>query len=91
MYVKSVVPAEDLLVWNLKEGWDPLCSFLDKPIPEGPIPHENRTGDIEWIQNYGYKHKIFEIAMKNFVKNLAFFTFKSIIGLSIIFVCYQRL
>ena len=48
MYVKSVVPAEDLLVWILKEGWEPICSFLGKPIPEGPIPHENRTGDIEF-------------------------------------------
>ena len=24
MYVKSVVPKEDLLVWNLKEGWEPF-------------------------------------------------------------------
>ena len=91
MYVKSIVPEEDLLVWNLKDGWEPLCSFLGKPIPEEPIPHDNRTGDSEWIQNYGYKHKMFGIAMKNLAKNLAIFIFESIIGIYILFVCYQRL
>ena len=24
------------------EGWDSLCSFLGKPIPDTPWPHENR-------------------------------------------------
>ena len=91
MYVKSIVPEEDLLVWNLKEGWEPLCSFLDKPIPEDPIPHENKAGDLEWLRNYGNKHTLIEIAMKNVAKNLAFFIFKSLIGLYIIYVCYQKL
>ena len=27
-YVKSGVPADKLLVFSVKEGWDPLCSFL---------------------------------------------------------------
>ena len=87
----SIVPEEDLLVWNLKEGWEPLCSFLGKPIPDEPIPHENRTGDFEWIHNYGRKHKMADIAWKNLAKNLATFIFKSILGLYIILVCYQRL
>ena len=91
MYVQSIVPEKDLLVWNLKEGWEPLCSFLDKPIPEDPFPHENKIGDLEWGRNYGLKYKMIDIAKKNFAKNLALFIFKSLIGLYIIFVCYQRL
>ena len=91
MYVKSIVPEKDLLVWNLREGWEPLCAFLDKPIPEDQIPHENKAGDLEWLRNYGHKHNIIGIAMKNFAKNLALFILKSLIGLYIIFVCYQRL
>jgi hypothetical protein len=39
--VKSVVPAERLLVWNVKEGWGPLCEFLEVDVPDGPLPHAN--------------------------------------------------
>eukprot|EP00977_Amphora_coffeiformis_P006298 scaffold1351_cov176-Amphora_coffeaeformis.AAC.32 len=33
------VPAKQLLVFNVKEGWAPLCQFLNKPIPDEPFPH----------------------------------------------------
>ena len=33
-HVIATVPKEDLLVWDLKEGWEPLCKFLNKPIPD---------------------------------------------------------
>lgn len=25
----------------MRQGWAPLCNFLDKPIPEGSFPHIN--------------------------------------------------
>ena len=33
----------DLLVIDIcgGEGWEPLCEFLDVPIPDEPFPHEN--------------------------------------------------
>ncbi|KAJ7732175.1 P-loop containing nucleoside triphosphate hydrolase protein [Mycena metata] len=37
-YVRSLVPAERLLDFNVKEGWGPLCSFLGKEIPDEPFP-----------------------------------------------------
>jgi Sulfotransferase domain len=39
--VQEVVPAERLLVWNVKEGWEPLCEFLEVDVPDGPLPHAN--------------------------------------------------
>jgi len=54
-YVQSRVPAEDLLVWKVKDGWEPLCKFLNCPIPDGPIPHDNRTGDTKFIEEYAWK------------------------------------
>jgi hypothetical protein len=35
------VPADQLLVFNVKAGWGPLCQFLGKPIPpnDAPFPH----------------------------------------------------
>ena len=39
--VKRTVPAERLLIFNVKEGWQPLCQFLDRPVPDVPFPHKN--------------------------------------------------
>jgi hypothetical protein len=46
--VKADVPPENLLVFNVKEGWDPLCNFLNAPVPNKPFPHLN---DRKTFQN----------------------------------------
>jgi len=39
--VKRIVPAERLLVWDVREGWSPLCEFLEVDVPDAPLPHAN--------------------------------------------------
>lgn len=40
--VQAHVPPERLLVYHVKEGWEPLCRFLEVPVPQGiPFPHLN--------------------------------------------------
>jgi len=39
--VMATVPAHRLLVHSAKEGWEPLCAFLGKPVPNQPYPHSN--------------------------------------------------
>lgn len=39
--VKATVPPERLLVFEVKDGWEPLCKFLGAPVPNEPFPHEN--------------------------------------------------
>ncbi len=39
--VKRTVPPERLLVWSVSEGWEPLCEFLELPVPQEPFPHIN--------------------------------------------------
>ncbi len=39
--VKRVVPPQRLLVWSADEGWEPLCEFLELPVPDAPFPHVN--------------------------------------------------
>ena len=63
LYVQSIVPKENLLIWNLKQGWEPLCQFLQKPNPNVPVPHDNRTGDMEYVEKYAYKSKFFQVLM----------------------------
>ncbi len=41
--VKEAVPAERLLVWDPREGWEPLCEFLEVAVPEEPLPRLNDT------------------------------------------------
>merc|ERR1712192_377127 len=37
------VPADRLLVWQVKQGWEPLCQFLGVPVPDLPFPNVNDT------------------------------------------------
>lgn len=39
--VKAAVPAGNLLAFQAKDGWEPLCDFLGKPVPETPYPRSN--------------------------------------------------
>jgi hypothetical protein len=42
MEVIHVLPQERLLVLDSElHGWEPLCEFLSKPVPEGDYPHMN--------------------------------------------------
>ena len=45
--VVAGVPAERLLVYEVGQGWDPLCAFLGLPVPETPFPHVNTRTDFE--------------------------------------------
>jgi len=39
--VQAVIPKEKLLIYNVKQGWKPLCEFLGCEIPEQEFPREN--------------------------------------------------
>jgi Sulfotransferase domain len=41
--VRATIPAERLLVWDPADGWEPLCEFLEVPVPDGPVPRINDT------------------------------------------------
>jgi hypothetical protein len=44
--VKSSVPADRLLVWDPREGWEPLCDFLEVEVPGEPLPRLNDTASF---------------------------------------------
>jgi Sulfotransferase domain len=52
--VKKRVPPERLLVYEVKEGWGPLCEFLGVAIPKDkPFPHLNDTEDFRQRSSNG--------------------------------------
>lgn len=40
-HVRSTCPPDRLLVFDVKDGWEPLCAFLRAPVPRHPFPHLN--------------------------------------------------
>lgn len=45
--VQEVVPADRLLVYEVKQGWEPLCAFLGVPVPSIPFPRVNDTKEFQ--------------------------------------------
>ena len=41
-----------MLVFDVKQGWEPLCKFLDKEIPDKPFPWKNIGGKGYVPENY---------------------------------------
>lgn len=39
--VREMIPAERLLVFDVAQGWEPLCRFLQVPVPGTPFPRSH--------------------------------------------------
>ncbi|MGP3972309.1 sulfotransferase family protein [Streptomyces sp. 6N223] len=39
--VKREIDADRLLVFEVGQGWEPLCAFLGVPVPDEPFPRSN--------------------------------------------------
>ena len=44
--VRAAIPAGQLLIFEVKQGWGPLCEFLDAPIPDEDFPRTNDRGEF---------------------------------------------
>ncbi len=45
--VQAAFSRERLLTCHLGDGWEPLCRFLGKPVPEVPYPLSNSTEEFK--------------------------------------------
>lgn len=45
--VMAGVPASRLLVWDVSQGWAPLCEALRLPVPDEPFPKTNSTEEFK--------------------------------------------
>lgn len=53
--VRAFVPSDQLLVYDVADGWEPLCDFLEVKVPSGPMPCVNDGGE--------YKRRLVEISL----------------------------
>lgn len=44
--VTATIPSDRLLVYQVKHGWGPLCSYLGVPVPDEPFPRTNDRSEF---------------------------------------------
>ena len=45
--VTAAIPKERLLVYEVGQGWEPLCAFLGVPVPATEFPRQNSREDFQ--------------------------------------------
>ena len=45
--VRDTVDPKRLLVFDVREGWEPLCRFLEVAVPSEPFPRLNDTASTQ--------------------------------------------
>jgi hypothetical protein len=45
--VKAAIPRKRLLVYEVSEGWEPLCEFLGVDVPDTPFPKVNSREELQ--------------------------------------------
>jgi hypothetical protein len=45
--VQQRIHADRLLVFEAKDGWEPLCAHLGAPVPDRPFPHVNDRAEFQ--------------------------------------------
>ena len=58
--VRRITPKERLLEYKMGDGWEPLCEFLGRPVPEVEFP---RVNDQEHLKEF------FAIITKRSIRN----------------------
>ncbi|KPM42477.1 hypothetical protein AK830_g4050 [Neonectria ditissima] len=64
-FVRDTVPSEQLLDFKLSDGWEPLCRFLGKDVPDVPFPHVNDSVEYK-ARSKRLGNKIMKIAARKF-------------------------
>jgi len=49
--VREAIPEEQLLIFQVKDGWEPLCKFLNTPVPDQPFPRTNNREEFWELVN----------------------------------------
>lgn len=44
--IEKTLPSDRLLIYDVASGWEPLCSFLQQPVPDATFPHLNQRSEF---------------------------------------------
>ena len=65
-----MVPASQLLVYRVGEGWERLCQFLEVEVPDCPFPHENKAGQEGNIIDKAHKFDVYQETLREASRSL---------------------
>lgn len=55
-WLKEIVPEDQLIFFDVKDGWGPLCKALGKEVPgDRAFPHVNDSDAIDQVASYHIK------------------------------------
>ncbi|KAF2967588.1 hypothetical protein GQX73_g5979 [Xylaria multiplex] len=61
--VRKMVPADRLLEYRVQDGWEPLCKFLDVPVPKDvPFPNVNDNSDFVTRSRRRNRNQMYNVA-----------------------------
>ena len=49
--VIKTVPAKQLLLFDVKQGWEPLCKYLNVPVPSNTFPKSKQNKSTPYLEN----------------------------------------
>lgn len=81
--IRGLVPNEKLLEWNVEDGWEPLCKFLDKTVPDEPFPHVNKAS--------GWENHEAEVTKRYLTSALSGVAVVSAVGIATSAIAYKTL
>ena len=80
--VEEVIPTEKLLIYNVKQGWKPLCEFLGCDVPDQDFPRENMGTQL--CQSHVSAR--LQLLKRNIFFSVAFF----VLLLSMLYLAYSQ-
>jgi hypothetical protein len=51
-HVRTIIPREQLLEFESKDGWEPLCKFLGEAVPDDPYPRTNKASQTVKLHHF---------------------------------------
>lgn len=83
-HVRTVVPQERLLEFDPKQGWGPLCEFLDMPVPAVEFPHLNEPQSLVQIRKAMYWER-WRVVMRDWAERFGIRSLLSVAALLLAF------
>lgn len=63
-HIRSIVPEDRLLEFRSEDGWEPLCRFLNKPVPNESYPHINKGDNVVYLHGVLLVVTVFKLLAK---------------------------
>lgn len=65
--IREIVPPENLLEYKISSGWEPLCEYLGRSIPDKPFPRSNDADQFVGRCRASNRRQMMNVVVKTLV------------------------